>query len=470
MLDSAATHMARTYQSNALSGKRFHMIGIGGCGMSAAANLLLRRGAAVSGSDANCFAGLDALVANGATIHVGHNADYLPHDVERVVVSAAIPESNPECAAARKRKLSIIRYAQLLGEIMENHRGIAVAGTHGKSTTTALLAHIFQSAGLDPSFVMGASAPQLGGSSSAGCGEHFIVEACEYARSFLALKPTAAAILNVEADHLDCYKDLADIRAAFTSFGAAVRPGGILITPHGERGVGEAAKANGVRHETFGFRAGANWQADNLRPDRGCYAFEVIHNGRMLLETKLCLAGIYNVSNALAAAALAYHESVSPEAIAAGIESFAGIDRRMSRRDSGNGVTVIDDYAHHPTEISATLRAINDRYQPKRTWVVFQPHQASRTKRLMHEFARAFTGADVVIVADIYCVRDSAEDRAKIRSSDLVSLIHKNGGDARYIGPLADVTRHVEENVTDGDLVVTMGAGDVWKIADELVR
>ena len=446
------------------------MIGIGGCGMSAAACLLLRSGVVVTGSDAKPFEGLGALVAQGATVHIGHHPDHLAPDANRVVVSAAIPHANSEWAAARRRGLPVIHYADLLGEIMDGRRGVAIAGTHGKSTTTALLAHIFRSGGLDPSFIVGASSSQLGGSSGVGRGEHFIVEACEYARSFLALRPCAAGILNIDADHLDCYEDLDGVRAAFAVFGAGVLPGGVLITPYSERGVAEAAEARGVQHETFGFRPGASWRADNLCPDRGCYAFEVVHNERRLLSTRLRLAGVHNVSNALAAAALACHEGVSPAAIAVGIETFEGIDRRMTRRDTGGGVTIIDDYAHHPAEIVATLRAINDHYRPKRTWVVFQPHQASRTRRLMHEFAQALAAADVVIVADIYSVRDTAEDRARTRSSDLVSLITRDGGDARYIGRLADVTRHVEENVTNGDLVVTMGAGDVWKIADELVQ
>ena len=460
----------RTGGAGGLTGMRIHMVGIGGCGMSAAAALLLRCGAAVSGSDVSPFEGLDALVAQGAVIRIGHHPDNLPHDAQRAVVSAAIPESNPELQAARSRRLPVIRYAELLGELMDDRRGVAVAGTHGKSTTTALLVHVFRSAGLDPSFVVGARSAQLGGSSGVGRGEHFIVEACEYARSFLALKPYAAGILNIDTDHLDYYKNLEDIRTAFADFGATVRPGGMLITPHRERGLAQAAEARGVRHETFGFQAGANWLAERLLPDRGRYAFEVVYNGRRLLAAQLRLAGIHNVSNALVAAALAYHEGVSPTAIANGIETFEGIERRMHRRDAGRGVTVIDDYAHHPTEIVATLRAINDRYRPRRTWVVFQPHQASRTRRLMREFARAFASADVVIIADIYCVRDSEDDRARIQSSDLASLIHRDGGDARYIGRFADVARHVQENVTDGDLVVTMGAGDVWKVADELVR
>ncbi len=470
MHDVAARDVARSAEGGDLPGQRIHMIGIGGCGMSAAAVLLLRCGAKVSGSDLNPFEGLGALVAQGATVYVGHDAEHLPPDAQRVVVSAAVPESNPEWAAARRRGLPVIRYAQLLGEIMATRRGVAIAGTHGKSTTTALTAYLLRSAGLDPSFIMGARSPQLGGSSGVGRGEHFVVEACEYARSFLALQPHAAGILNIDADHLDCYKDLAEIRAAFAAFGASVRPGGVLLTPPGERRVAAAAHARGVRHETFGFRKGAAWRADRLQPDHGCYAFDVLHHGRRLLSAQLRLAGLHNVGNALMAAALAYHQGVPPETIAAGLEAFEGIDRRMTRRGTGRGVTIIDDYAHHPTEIKATLRAINDRYRPKRTWVVFQPHQASRTRLLIHDFASAFTAADVIVIADIYSVRDSAEDRAGVRSSDLVSLIHQNGGDARYVGGLAEVTRHVEENLLDGDLVVTMGAGDVWKIADELVE
>ncbi|MFH0982974.1 MAG: UDP-N-acetylmuramate--L-alanine ligase [Planctomycetota bacterium] len=470
MLDSAAVGPARSVGGNGWAGKHIHMIGIGGCGMSAAAALLLRSGAIVSGSDLKPFAGLGPLVAQGATVYVGHRSDHLPPDAERVVVSAAIPETNPERLAACQRGLPVLRYAQLLGELMDQRRGIAVAGTHGKSTTTALLAHIFRSAGLDPSFIVGASSPQLGGSSGVGRGEHFIVEACEYARSFLALKPVAAGILNIDADHLDCYKDLDEIRAAFAAFAAAVSPGGMLITPHCEQEVAEAALACGVRHETFGFERDADWTVDHLDAGHGCYAFDVLHRSRRLLSAQLRLAGRHNVGNALLAAALACHESVRPEDIASGLETFEGVDRRMTRRGAGRGITIIDDYAHHPTEIVATLRALHDRYQPKRMVVVFQPHQASRTRRLMHEFARAFTVADIVIVADIYSVRDSEEDRAAARSSDLVSLIHQNGGDARYIGPLAEVTRHVEENVTPGDLVVTMGAGDVGKIADELAQ
>ncbi|MCP4590648.1 MAG: UDP-N-acetylmuramate--L-alanine ligase [bacterium] len=450
--------------------ERVHLIGIGGCGMSAAANLLMRQGARVSGSDARDFEGLGRLVAQGAIVRVGHHADHLPPNADRVVVSAAIPQSNPEWVAARRRNLPVLSYPELLGEMMRHRRGIAVAGTHGKSTTTALLAHLFTSAGYDPTFIMGAAADQLGGSSGAGRGEHFIVEACEYGRSFLALEPAVAGILNVEADHLDCYQNLDDIRAAFAQFAAQVQPGGTLITPHGELDLGEEVLARGVVHETYGLLPGASWQADNLQAESGCCAFDVTHDGRKVLSARLALPGVHMVQDALMAAALACHEGLAPEAIAAGLESFAGIERRMSRRGTGCGVTVIDDYAHHPTEIAATLQAINDRYQPRRTWVVFQPHQASRTRRLMHEFASSFAAADVIIVADIYCVRDTAEDRASVRAADLASLIHRNGGDARYVGDSDEVARHVGENLTEGDLVVTMGAGDVWKIADALVE
>ena len=343
MRDAAAMDEVRVTEGQDWAGTHVHMIGIGGCGMSAAAALLLRNGAKVSGSDAKPFEGLGALVAQGAMVYIGHDASHLPVGVERVVISAAIPENNAEWAAARRGGVPVIRYAQLLGELMATRRGVAIAGTHGKSTTTALMTYLLRCGGLDPSFVMGARSGQLGGSSGAGRGRHFVVEACEYGRSFLELQPCVAGILNIDADHLDFYKDLDEIRAAFRTFAGSVRPGGVLLTPHAERCCATFTKNAGVCHETFGFRNGADWQADNLRPDCGCYAFDVLYRNRRVLSAQLRLAGMHNVSNALMATALAYHESVDPETIAAGLGAFDGIDRRMSRRDAGRGITIIDD-------------------------------------------------------------------------------------------------------------------------------
>ena len=438
-------------------GAGVHLIGIGGCGMRAAAGILLGCGLRVSGSDQNDFAGMGDLVATGAVVHLGHRAAQLPDDVDLLVISAAIPEDNPELQAARQRGVPVITYAQLVGQLMSSRRGVSIAGTHGKSTTTALTAHMYRLGGLAPSFIVGAHSDQLGGSSGVGGGPHFIVESCEYARSFLHQRPVLAAILNIETEHLDCYADLADIVSAFAAFAGNVQPDGVLIARCGDDVVEQAARGAAARVETFGLEGGACWMAADLRADRGRHAFAVHYRGRFLFDTALEVPGEHTVTNALAATALAWHGGVPPEAIAEAIRTYRGIDRRMTLRGTGGGVTVVDDYAHHPTEIQATLRAIRSRYRPRRTWVVFQPHQHSRTRLLMDEFARCFGEADVVLVPDIYAVRDSEEERRRTGASDLVSRIHAEGSQVRYLPTLAEVASHLIEQVAAGDLVVTKG-------------
>ena len=451
-------------------GQRVHLIGIGGCGMRGAAGVLLRCGAVVSGSDRSVFEGLGALYESGATIHIGQRAANLPAGVDLVVYSAAIPETNEELCAARASGCRIIKYAQLLGELMALRTGVAVAGTHGKSTTTALCAHLFRVAGLEPSYVIGASAPQLGGGSGVGMGQHFIVEACEFDRSFLHLGPQCAAILNIEADHLDCYRDLKEIIAAFVTFAETVPAGGLIVANQEDVNVSTAVSGAAARVETFGFEEGATWRAANLGIDRGRSTFEVVFEGLHLFETSLVLAGRHNVVNALAAAALAWNAGAGREAIAEGIRTFEGVERRMSVRGQRSGAWVVDDYAHHPTEIRVTLAALREQFAPRRLWVVFQPHQHSRTRILMDDFAKSFGQADQVIIPDIYGSRDTELDIQRIGSHLLVTRIQKNGGQAMYVPLLSNVTALLGQQVQAGDLVVTMGAGDVWRVADELVE
>jgi UDP-N-acetylmuramate--alanine ligase len=438
--------------------------------MLAAAELLLRCGVQVSGSDLNEFPGMGDLVASGALVHLGHRAAQLPDQADLLVISAAIPRSNPELIEARHRGVEVITYAELLGRLMARREGVSIAGTHGKSTTTAMTAHIYRVGGLDPSFIIGAHSDQLGGSSGAGTGRHFIAESCEYARSFLHQRPALATILNIEREHLDCYADLADIVSAFSSFAGNVRPNGVLIVSHADPVVAQATQTTAAPVETFGLDGGACWMATDLRADRGRYSFAVHYGGRFLFQTALQVAGRHNLTNSLAAAALAWHGGVEPEAIAEGVRTYRPIARRMSLRATGRGVTVVDDYAHHPTEIRVTLQAIRSRVQPQRTWVVFQPHQHSRTRLLMDEFAGCFADADMVLVSDIYAVRDSEEERRLTGADELVARIHAGGGAARYLPTLEEVAEHLTQQVTAGDLVVTMGAGDVWKVADELAE
>ncbi len=447
-----------------------HMIGIGGCGMRAAARLLMRCGARVSGSDRAAFEEYGSLTEFGAKVHIGQCASNVPEDAGLVVVSAAVPEWNEELVAARAQGCRVIKYAELLGELMQLRTGVAVAGTHGKSTTAALAAYLFRAAGLDPSYVIGANVPQLGGGSGVGMGEHFLVEACEFDRSFLHLRPRQAAILNIEADHLDCYGDLGEIVEAFAEFANGVSPEGLIVAEHGSPTVGDAVGGASARVETFGFEAGATWRAINVELDRGRYAFDVTFEDQRLFRSSLGIAGKHNVSNALAAIALAWNAGATRDALSDALQTFEGVDRRMSHRGTCSGITVIDDYAHHPTEVRVTLEAVRARYAPRRVWVVFQPHQHSRTRLLMEEFARSFGAADEIIVPDIYGSRDSATEVRRTGSELLAARIGANGGKVRYVPSMDDVADCLERELVGGDLVVTMGAGDVWKLANELVE
>jgi len=452
------------------AGRRVHCIGVGGCGMYGAARILLHAGARLSGSDMKDFAGAGTLVGAGARVVIGHAAGLVDDSVELVVRSAAVPDDNPEVASARTLGIPVIRYAELLGALTRTRRGVAVSGTHGKSTTTALTAHVLRHAGFDPSFIVGASSRQLGGSSGVGSGPHFVVESCEYARSFLHLRPHAATILNIEAEHLDCYRDLDEIVSAFADFAANIDPEGLLVVNHEDLRTKRAARFARCTVQSCGFGPGAFWRATNLRLYRGSYSFVLRREGRPLASCSLRIAGRHNVANALAAAALAAHLGAEPERIAEALATFEGIDRRMSLRGTGRGVSIVDDYAHHPTEIRATLAALRQRFAPQRTWVVFQPHQASRTRLLLNDFVTAFADADIVLIPDIYSVRDTEADRAAVTSQQMVARICSAGRAAHYLPSLDAVCAHLEKNVVAGDLVVTMGAGDVWKVADGLVQ
>jgi len=453
-----------------VNGLRVHMIGIGGSGMIGAAALLRDMGSRVSGSDQGAFDGLGSLVQSGVRVSIGHCESQLDADVELVVVSAAVPQTNPELSAALCRGIPVIQYAELLGALMALREGVAIAGTHGKSTTTAMTAHLFREAGLSPSFVIGARSGQLGGSSGLGRGAHFIVESCEFNRSFLQFRPQLAAVLNVEPDHLDCYHDLEEIVGAFSAFCGHVDTDGLVVANGDDPLAVRASLAARCEVQTFGFSSDADWSARSLMSDRGRFSFEAMFRGKQVLAGRLTIPGRYNVANALAAIALAYWAGGDVEALTAALPTFSGVDRRLTWRGEGHGITILDDYAHHPTEIRVTIEAARSRYEPKRTWIVFQPHQASRTRYFMSQFAESFELADEVIVPNVYCARENDESGGRGGAEELVARICLGGGRAKYLASFAAVADHLSSNLTDGDLVMTMGAGDVWKIADELVE
>lgn len=436
--------------------------------MSGAARMLLQRGALITGSDRMESATLQQLSCSGATVYIGHEACNLPNRVDLVVASAAVPENNPELLAARARGLRIVKYSELLGLLMARTTGVAVAGTHGKSTTTAMTTHCCRQAGLDPSFVIGAEVPQLGGGAGAGSGSVFIVEACEYDCSFLNLAPTHAAILNIEEDHLDYYRDLDHIVEAFRAFARLVPAEGVIVYNHDDP-TSARAVAGCEQAISFGLQPGATWRARPQPVADGLSRFELFREDACVAEVRLSVPGEHNIFNALAATALAVACGASLEPVVDALASFSGAQRRLTHRGCYQGIDILDDYAHHPTEIRATLRALRARYSRRPVRVVFQPHQHSRTRFFLQDFAQSFELADEVIVPDIYFVRDSESERQLISSRDLVARIRSSGGRARYIPDLDDIAAYLAGAAREEDVVLTMGAGDVWKVADDMV-
>ncbi len=438
--------------------------------MRALGQMLLESRASVSGSDASPWGPLERLADRGAVIYTGQSPANIPDGCDMVVYSAAIDSQNPELEAARQSGAEVIKYSEMLGRLMSRRVGIAVAGTHGKSTTTAMVAYVLVAAGKRPSFVVGATVDQLGGPSGVGPGEHFVAEACEFDRSFLHLSPRLATILNIEEDHLDCYRDLGAIVEAFRAFCGRVDSAGVLIANGEDRNVFEAVRNAACEVQTFGLDENCDWRGVNLTETMGRYRMDVMFGGELYCHLAVPLTGLHNAYNALAAIALLHHAGVDNRRSAALLSGFTGTHRRMTLKAQAGGITVLDDYAHHPTEIQVTLRAVQQTYRPQRLICVFQPHQYSRTRFLLNDFARSFGAADEIILPDIYFVRDSVRERDYISSRDLVSQIRLNGGRATYRRSFDEICAHLRDYLEPGDVVVTMGAGDIWKVADEIVR
>ena len=462
-----------------VAGKRFHFIGAGGIGMSGLAQLLIKHSGIATGSDQMASDVTEKLCETGADIKIGHSAENLNPETDAVVISAAIKEDNPELKLARQKGIKVYKYAQMLGELMNLYDGIAISGTHGKSTTSGWLVYLLKQAGADPNFIIGAKISQLDSSSGVADGKYFVAEACEYDRSFLNLKPKIACILNIEADHLDYYKDEAEIVEAFGDFAKGIKPNGVLIANGQDANVAKIIdscfrrndkEGDGIRCETFGLEKNCNFYAQNLQLNNGLYTFDIYHNGKLLGAAKISLPGKHNVLNALAVTATAVNAGLPPEKILQLLPGFTGVERRLMLKGQVGQITVLDDYAHHPTEIRASLAAIHQRYQPKRIWCVFQPHQYSRTRFLLDDFAESFKLADITIVPEIYFVRDSKSSKKEVNAQVLVDKIRANGAQAMFIDNFSRICDYLKGNVAAGELVVTMGAGDIWKVADEYIQ
>jgi UDP-N-acetylmuramate--alanine ligase len=460
---------------NGLAAKRFHFIGIGGIGMSGLAMLVLKHKAIVTGSDQTPGETIEHLRQFGADIKIGHKEHNLNPQADAVVISAAIKEENPELKLARREGIRVYKYAEMLGKVFQFYQGIAVSGTHGKSTTSGWLAYILKLAGLEPNFVVGAIVTQLAGSSGVGSGQHFVAEACEYDRSFLNLKPQTAVILNIEADHLDYYKDEAEIVEAFRDFALGTKNSGVIIANGEDKNLAKIIAdprllENNRKIETFGFSDNCNYYPANIVEKDGLYSFDVYHNKELLGKTRISVPGRHNVANALAVIAAATNAGLVTKDILRLLPGFTGVDRRLMLKAKLNNITIIDDYAHHPTEIRASLKAIKEHYQPKRLWCIFQPHQYSRTRFLLDDFAESFKLADITILPEIYFVRDSQQSRKEVNSQVLVDKIKARGSHAMFIDGFDAICDYLTKQVNAGDVVVTMGAGDVWKVADGYIQ
>ena len=445
-----------------------HFIGIGGISMSGLAEILLQENFTVSGSDMKESPLTDTLKARGAHIYIGQRASNIEDSVQLVVYTAAIHPDNPEYAQAVRRNLPMLTRAQLLGQLMHNYKvPIAIAGTHGKTTTTSMVSHILLEGNCDPTISVGGILPAIGGNIRVGHSQTFVTEACEYTNSFLSFFPKISIILNMDADHLDFFKDLDDIRHSFRLFAEKLPADGTLIincdTPEYET----VTRDLPCQVITYGLENDGDFTAQVITYDeKGFATFTCLRNGSSLGEFHLQVPGIHNVSNALASIALGVLLGLDTDVIRRGLASFTGTDRRFQYKGEIGGVTIIDDYAHHPTEIEATLHAAAN-YPHKKMWCVFQPHTYTRTKALLSEFAQALTLADHVILADIYAARET--DNLGISSRDIQKLLQEAGTPCEYFPTFDEIETYLLENCTAGDLVLTMGAGDVVQIGEELL-
>ncbi len=461
---------------------RTHFVGIGGIGLSAIARVLLEEGHRVSGSDLKLSSITAALADLGATIYQGHQAANVD-DADLVVVSSAIPADNPEAVAAREKGIPVVKRGWVLGHMMEGRFGIAVAGSHGKTTITAMIALLLTEAGLDPTFIVGGVLENLGTNAKAGRGEHFVIEADEYDHTFLGLKPRIAVVTNIEMDHPDCYRELDDLLEAFREFVALVPAGGcvigcgdeervrgVLAGEQGSGGAGErgsrGAREQGAELITYGLGERVDWRAVDIRSNKlGGHDFVALHDGYAVGEFGLHIPGLHNVQNVLAALAVAHRLGLNLAGVGETLRGYRGVQRRFEVKGQVNGIVVIDDYAHHPTQIRTTLRAARERYAGRAIWAVFQPHTYSRTKALLGDFAESFADADHVIVTDIYAAREF--DDLGVSAADIVARMKHP--DVHYIPDLDKAADHLLNHLKPGDVLITLGAGDGYKVGENVL-
>lgn len=453
-----------------LDKKKIHFIGIGGVSMSGLAEIIWNKGYKVTGSDMKHSITTSHLDALGVPIYYGHAADNIEADVDLVVYTAAIHNDNPEIQAAKARGIELMTRSVFLGLLMHHFEyPICISGTHGKTTTTSMLSHALLAADLDPTITVGGILKAIHGNIRIGHSKYFLTEACEYCDSFLDFFPHIGVILNIEEDHMDYFKDINQIRDSFQKFACKIPADGFLsINGHTPDLETFTAPLN-CKVETFGLSETDDWCAKNISyNEKACASFDVYYHGEFSVHLTLHVPGEHNILNSLAVCSVCHHLGVPLEVLNRGLEDFSGADQRFEIKGQANGVTVVDDYAHHPTEIAATLK-VAERFPHKELYVVFQPHTYTRTRAFLDDFAKALSSIQAnIIVTDIYAARE--KDPGDISSKDIVDKMHQLGTQVLYMTDFNEIADYLKAHAKEGDVVITMGAGNVNQIADSLLN
>ena len=448
--------------------KKIHFIGIGGISMSGLAAVLLNSGFKVSGSDFKNSPIVEKLKASGAEIYIGHKKENIKN-VDLVVYTAAIPSDNPELLEAEEKSITLMDRAEFLGEIMKGHKyNVAVSGTHGKTTCTSMLSHVTLAGNLDPTILVGGELDVIGGNFRIGNSEYFLTEACEYKRSFLKFFPYVGIILNIDADHLDCYKDIDEIADTFLKFSKLIPENGYLVGYADDFRVKEILSKANCNTLSYGFDETADVTAKNIAFNKsGCATFDVYKDNKNLFTLTLNVPGKHNILNALASICVSLIFNVSSENIIEGLSKCKGAHKRFEYKGELNGITVIDDYAHHPTEIKATLSTAKQ-IDHNKTYCIFQPHTYTRTKSLFDEFTECFSDTDELILMDIYAARE--KNTGLVSSNELGDAIRSKGIKCTNVHSHDEALNYVKSKLTFGDLLLTVGAGDVVIVGEKYLE
>jgi len=447
---------------------KFFLIGIGGISMSAIALILKNQGHIVEGSDMQESNTTRMLRENGINVYIGHDENHIKDD-EIVIYTAAISKDNPELVKAKNLGLKVYERAEFLGMLMRDYKNvIAVSGTHGKTTTTSMIGYILKKALLNPTILVGAFVKQLGGNFCIGSNDHLVVEACEYVDSFLKFNPTIGIILNIDNDHLDYFKDIESIKESFRKFALKIPQNGFIVANLDDENVYSVVSNLKQNVIYFSAKTKADFWADNITSCNGYYEFDVVSKDlKVLSHIKLNIPGFHNVYNSLAAFSVAYALGIDGNTIKEAIFEFCGASRRLEKMGEIDGILLYDDYAHHPTEIEATLRALQKLAEGK-VIVIFQPHTFSRLKNLMEEFVKSLSLADKVIVTDVYAARE--KNIYGVSSEDLYKKLKEAGVECEYISQFEKIAEYVLKTAQKGDIVATIGAGDVNKCIELILK